>query len=196
MSLRPIRLETGRYDIRAMAVGGGWRANAHLRNARKGGVVVARATAETEAAVIAAIRADLTARDAALVAQRQEQPDMGFTVPAAGEYADALAVVTVTPAQRAMLTAHAASGDAGLTATALARAAGYAGYEGANMHYGKLGRAVADVLGMAPPQSQIRDEDLWTGVMAAWVPTPEDAEAAGRWVMYPALREALSDSGL
>ena len=196
MRARPIRLEAGRYDIRAMAVGGGWKATAHLRRARQGAGVIASATADTEDAVVSAIRAMLQARDVGLAAQRREEVRMGFTVPAPGEFQDALAVVVLSPAQRAMLTAHAASGEAGLTATGLARAAGYAGYEGANMHYGKLGRALADLMNVAPPQSLIRGQDLWTGVLAVWVPGPRDDDGAGRWVMYPELRQALSGAAL
>jgi len=61
--------------------------------------------------------------------------------------------------------AHLASPDLLISATRLAQAAEYVGYEGANLHYGKLGQRVAEEIGFTPPRRGDGSE-IWTCAIA------------------------------
>ena len=81
------------------------------------------------------------------------------------EQAFAELLPTMPDSYHAMLRAHLRAPDHLISATRLAEAAGYAGYEGANLHYGKLGYAIADEIGFAPPK-RADGTEIWTCAIA------------------------------
>ena len=88
-------------------------------------------------------------------------------VPAASIYQEAFVVLLpdLSDGYVAMLRAHFAAPDHMISATKLAQAAGYAGYEGANLHYGKLGWRVAQEVGFVPPKRS-DGTPIWTCAIA------------------------------
>lgn len=119
---------------------------------------------------------------------------MQFHVPTVEEFSEALPHVKLTKAQLAILKAHAATGDVGMTAADLAQAGDYADYSTTNLHYGKVGRALADEIGIALPIYKSSGRDGPTGVLATWQPTPNDPDSIGRWVMHRELRASIAES--
>lgn len=86
-----------------------------------------------------------------------------------------------------MLLAHYAAPGRLMSATELARAAGYNVFGGANIHYGILGRRVGECLGLMKPPN-------WTQVLAEG--RGEDpASGHFQWEMRPALGRALEQLG-
>jgi hypothetical protein len=101
--------------------------------------------------------------------------------------------------QIAMLRAHYSAQDHTLTATQLSRAAGYAGYESANLHYGKLGRELAEMLEWQPHGNKA-DDSAWTYALAT--DADEAAREEGqeiawewRWKMRPEIVAMLRERG-
>ncbi len=115
-------------------------------------------------------------------------------VPNSARFQDALlALRPIADGQMKMLREHFRAPGHRLTATQLADAAGYPNYRTANLHYGKLGRALGEYLSFPPPQ-QDKGEPLYTSVIAFG----EDGTGIGDkahyvWTMRPELVEALSD---
>ncbi|HEX8388620.1 MAG TPA: hypothetical protein VF636_06355 [Sphingomonas sp.] len=134
-------------------VGGTWRAQAYLRKA-----LVAKATGVTRKDAVAAVVSELERLEAVELAERDEEG-----VPSTETYREALAGIlpTLPPGHKAMLAAHLRAPDHLITATLLAKAAGYSGYEGANLQYGKLGQRVAEAVGFAPPTRE-NGTTIWT----------------------------------
>ena len=120
---------------------------------------------------------------------RRYDAAMKFHVPSTEDYAAALPRTRFNAAQLAMLSAHADAGGRGLTATELARAAGYDRASSANLHYGKAGRLLAQSLAVdiSPSNSRV---DLPTAVIGHWLETPGE-DSIGRWIMYPELVQAI-----
>lgn len=71
-----------------------------------------------------------------------------YEVPTAAKYAEALASLSMSEGQRKMLMRHYNIHNRTVTYTELAEAAGYETYSAANLHYGKLGAALGEKLGM------------------------------------------------
>jgi hypothetical protein len=71
-----------------------------------------------------------------------------YRVPRAAQYVCALNEITIGEAQRKMLEFHFKAHNRTVTFTELATAAGYDSYGAANLHYGKLGAALGERLGM------------------------------------------------
>ncbi len=116
----------------------------------------------------------------------------GRVIGSQADFEDALAVVQISDAQRLMLQAHYRATNRTLTATELARAAGYSDYVTANNLYGRLGKAVADAAGLPPAPAQRRDDAVvWTGVLA-WGTGEPDEHGQYRWRMYDALARAIA----
>ncbi|WP_410219160.1 hypothetical protein [Paracoccus sp. (in: a-proteobacteria)] len=142
---------------------------------------------------MAIIAAALDERDRELRAQWRLDERTGFLVPTTGECELAIQMASLGGSQLMMLKAHAAAGDAGMSALQLAQAGGYADFSSANMHHGKGGRKLAEQMHAKLPESQVRaGEDVPTTAIATWLPTPGDPHNTGRWIMHPELREAVS----
>ena len=109
------------------------------------------------------------------------------------EYRRAFRTLSVGKHHEDMLRAHANAPDHTLTATELARAAGYDSYEAANAHYGRLGRQVAEFLDLSPRVHPQRGEPVWTMAIAAGVDEAEGENAHWRWTMHPEVVHALQD---
>lgn len=74
-------------------------------------------------------------------------PD-NFFVPSAQDYASALTELKISDNQLTMLEFHYLAHNRTVTYTDLAEEAGFVGYTGANVQYGKFGRALGDALSM------------------------------------------------
>jgi hypothetical protein len=112
------------------------------------------------------------------------------TPPSGKEYVDAFRKILNDLADNyvAMLKAHYHAPDQTLTATELAEAAGYSTHSSANLHYGKVGKLLSDVMpivlekqsdgtpvytsALATPGERTIDEQYWT-----WKLRPEVAFA-------------------
>lgn len=120
---------------------------------------------------------------------RRHDDALDFDVPTAQEYAMAIRGSDLTDKQVAMLRAHAASGEQGMTAGELAAVAGYKNQSSANLHYGKCGRLLAEAIDLEAPQVRSGDEKALTGIIASAGPAREDEALV--WIMHPELREAV-----
>lgn len=178
----------GRYLIRSMKVRAEWRAAA-LRAGTWTGVSV---SAATEADAILGVKRSLDS-------SREEQKALrgvdGY--PTALEVGQALAVITMTDAQRAMLQAHFEAPAHILTAGALANAGGYESYVSANSQYGALARKLAEELEWQPPRND--GVPTWTFALATGADgeTRAETESLGRsnwrWRLRPEVVQALQD---
>jgi hypothetical protein len=109
------------------------------------------------------------------------------------EYLRAFRALSIGEHHEAMLRAHANAADYALTATELARAAGYDSFEAANIHYGRLGRQIAEFLDLPPPVHKRRGEPIWTMVLAGGADEAEGEDDHWRWRMHPEVVDALQD---
>lgn len=185
----PTVIEYDKYTLRAGMMSGVWTARAFYKSPSRTKGIVMEVTGESEEAVLIDLKNKLDELRARLLAARRRDEAMKFDVPSCEEYAMALQLTQFSDAQLAMLKAHAAAGDSGMTAGELASAGGYADFSSANLHYGKCGRAIAETLSIVPPESNLRDSDVPTVVLAA----AGEARPKGEfvWVMYPELRRAI-----
>ena len=191
----------GHYEIKSGPLAGTWAANAFRRK-----TLVARASGASRDEAVAAVKAELDRIDGQALSERDEEG-----APSAKVYEEAFAILlpTLPDSYVAMLRAHLHAPDRLISATKLAEAAGYAGYEGANLHYGKLGERVAEEIGFVPP---IREDGtkIWTCTIArdrsldTEFPDTSMLEALLRnvdthhfeWQMRPQVAEALRSLGL
>ena len=90
----------------------------------------------------------------------------------------------------AMLRAHATAPEGVMTATELAEAAGWPSYTSANVHYGNLGRDVAQTLHLTLPPIGENGSPVWTMALADDAGLRDEA-GRWRWRMHPELVEAL-----
>jgi hypothetical protein len=114
------------------------------------------------------------------------------------------ALMPITEGQQKMLRAHYRAPERTITAAQLAKAAGYVDFRGANAQYGILGRLVYEQHPVDLPRR--RDDSLvYTFSIADPEATDtgrlldglsEDEEAQWRWVMRPAVAEALRAVGI
>lgn len=168
----------GIYTVHALRIGKSFKARALAGDHR-----VVDGEGDSAAAAIAAVRGKL----------EQFRPARRADVPLAREYRYALALLgrKVTTGQWAMLRAHAAAPDRTLTATQLAEAAGYADYTAVNLHYGKLGAAIAKLLDIPLPTGT-NGKPVSTFALATG--TGEDDLAQWRWTMHEELAEAVAEA--
>ncbi|UPU37815.1 hypothetical protein M1B72_08940 [Geomonas paludis] len=91
-----------------------------------------------------------------------------------------------------MLTAQYRARHSTITATALAKAAGFSHYGAANIHYGKLAHRLADRLGFKPPTGSNGRVLYWTTLSYC------ESESSGefRFIMRPELAQALKMLGI
>ncbi len=114
-------------------------------------------------------------------------------VATAAEYADYFAAHPPAEHERAMLAAHAAQSV--MTATELAKAAGWKDFSSANLHYGKLGKSVSDYLGLGNHLPLNRDgSPVWTYALAVDAGDPSASEF--QWRIHPELVDGLKLAGL
>lgn len=108
----------------------------------------------------------------------------------AEEYARFLRTQPVAAHHHALLTAHARAPDQVMTATELAEAARWDSHSSTNVHYGQLGRQVAEFLELRPVTFA---EPIWTSVLADTADGRWGAEGREfRWRMHRELVEALA----
>lgn len=184
-----VSIDYGKFTLKAGQLSGVWTARAFLRTGPGGHGIAHQATGKDASAALDALRAQIDDEAARRRGQRRHDPATGFDVPTREDYADGLRGADLTDRQRVMLQAHAAAGDAGLTATELAEVAGYRNFNTANLHYGKAGRLMAEAMDVTAPESRLRDDLVQTGILAHGGTPRADGEFV--WVMHPELREAL-----
>jgi hypothetical protein len=112
-----------------------------------------------------------------------------MTVPAVAEYVSALRAIQITDNQRKMLRFHHSSPGHVVSATLLAREAGFEDFSGANLQYGLLAAEVLRQLG--------RDlgDRVKIGILVHFVDPHFAANAEFLWVMRPQVVEALEELG-
>lgn len=104
--------------------------------------------------------------------------------PSAQEYEEAFRSLDLSETHRDMLKVHYEAPEHTITATQMARAVGYSKYGAANMHYGRLGRLVAENLDFDP-----LNEHLGTLV------TFEKRNGEWHWIMRYQVSRALESLG-
>lgn len=182
------QIDHGRYLIRTGPMAGGWAAQAFLGKKQVGD----RQVGSSKEEVIEKTSQMLDEREARIVSGRGADGS-----PSADEYAEAFARLgKLPPSYEAMLDAHLAAPDNRITATQLANAAGYENFNGANLHYGKLGLMLAEELNFNPPR-RADGTVIWTATLATWLDAAEpSAESQSHdehfiWIMRPQVVEAL-----
>ena len=180
----------GRYDLKAMKMKDTALARAFIHGVTGAGIV-AEAKGKTVDDAMEALKAAVAEVEEERTAARRHIDATGFDVPTPAEFERALGAAKISDRHWDMLHAHAASGDDGLTAAGLAKAAGYKSQNAANTQYGKLGEAIAEAVGVEMPRTAMHEDvAAGTGVLAE-----PGAEREGEfvWVMHPELREALAE---
>lgn len=147
----------GRYEIKSGPLAGAWAANAIVHK-----TVIAKAAGATREDAIARLKGDLEQMEQLALSECDTEG-----APPASVYERAFShlLPAMPDSYIAMLRAHLAAPDHLISATKLAAAAGYSGYEGANLHYGKLGQRVAEEIGFVPPHREDGTE-IWTCAIA------------------------------
>lgn len=103
----------------------------------------------------------------------------------AAEYVNAFRQLVMPPHHMRMLQANYHAPNRTITATMMAKAMGYPNYNTANLHYGKLGRLLAEQLGWNPlPQQTV-----------FVIVTFEKPEKEWHWIMRSAISSALEQLG-
>jgi hypothetical protein len=183
----PTELKYGRYAIRTIETDKGWSGRA-FRGGRVSGNIV---SGNTEELTVLAVKAAIDAAKSNEISKRAES---GF--PTALEVREAINAIAITGNQRAMLNAHRAAPDRIMTATELAKAAGYANYSAANIQYGILGRKLAEELEWTPPA--FGGVPIWTFALATGADgdTRAESEPIGlenwRWQLRSEVNDALT----
>lgn len=112
------------------------------------------------------------------------------------DYCRALAALapSLTEGQRAMLMAHYHAPHRTITATQLAAAAGYEGYQGANLQYANVAKAIADFAHFAPPKRESNDLPFWTFTLAdGYWQKSKQGDSTWHWVLRPQVVAALHE---
>lgn len=182
------------WTLRVTPLDGAW-AGAATRAGRDGARrVLPRESGLDRAAVLAALRARIDARHAGFVAARKLAEPVD--VASAEEFLDALDFVDPKGARLRMLVRHASAPGRELSAAEIGRVGGYDGVWGANMHYGKLARDIAEAMDLRPePELLASHQAAWTMVIAEDAGR-RDAEGGFVWRMHAPLAEALRRLGL
>ena len=190
----------GRYEIKSGPLAGAWAANAILHK-----TVVAKAAGSTREEAVTHLKSELDRMEQLALSECDTEG-----APSASVYERAFRhlLPDMPDSYIAMLRAHLAAPDHLISATKLAEAAGYSGYEGANLHYGKLGQRVADEIRFVPPRREDGTE-IWTCAIArdtsmdTEYPDTSILEALSRnmetlhfeWQMRPQVVQALRALG-
>lgn len=176
----------GRYSIKTIQAGGGWQARA-FRGMKSAGPVQA---ADTRDAATLAVKAYL---DETGASERASRGADGY--PASATIRDAIDRIRMTDGQRNMLNAHLDAPDHVLTATQLSQAAPYRDYHAANMHYGLLGRMLAEEMDWEPRKRK-DGTPVWTYALANDADDESNSavgqsEGEFRWRLRSEVAEAL-----
>ncbi len=110
-------------------------------------------------------------------------------LPSVLEYKDAFRAVDLSEGQRAMLRAHYLAPNHTITSTDLADAAGYKGWQGANLQYGLLGKKLRDILNYFDAYGQE------SYVLAEFYQPGTRGNIDWLWVMHANVVEALRALG-
>ena len=167
MIKKPTKLEYRNRTIKAMEMGTGAAAMIHPE--------VHRINGNSTDEVIRLAREWIDNKYQMQYSQRRA-PHIGT----AEEYFDALQFLKLGPHEVAMLEAHKAADKQRLTAPQLSAAAGWEGAGPANIHYGYLGRRLAEYLELGLSE---KDDKYWTQAIADY-----DGDY---WIMHPEVIEAL-----
>lgn len=100
----------------------------------------------------------------------------------------------LTDGQLAMLRAHYLAPNHSITATELAKAAGYSSYSAANLHYGNLGNALYEEYPLDLPKR--KDGSVIATFMLATAGNKEADEKEWVWEMRPEVVNAVETLGL
>lgn len=192
----------GRYQIKSGPYSGAWAANAIRHKA-----IVAKSAGATREEAIHNLKTELARLEQLALSECDTE---GAPSAAAYERAFGQLLPEMPDSYIAMLRAHFCAPDYLISATKLAEAAGYSGYEGANLHYGKVGQRVAEEIGFLPPR---RDDgtEIWTCAIArdtsmdteypdtsmldALLRTMETETSHFEWQMRPQVVQALKALG-
>lgn len=182
----------GGYLVKVGVLNGTWTARAFAEAAASRGGIVAETTGPTPDAAEATLCAELDRKRVEVV--RARRIDGNFAVPTVEEYERALASLDrdgrLTAEHRLMLKTHAEAGDAGLSETDIASAAGYDRYNTANASYGRLGRMLGAAIGVTAPDTEVRPAGVPTRILAEESAT-RDPKGHFVWIMHRELRAAL-----
>jgi|SRR5215213_4181988 len=109
-------------------------------------------------------------------------------VPSTESYKEALLRIRGTMPEKhlQMLLAHYGAPNHTITATELAKAVGYKGFQAVNLQYGQLGRKLRDVMGYAA-------EGQASYVIASFLPPGAEGNPDWLWIMHPEIARALED---
>lgn len=182
----------GRYLIKSWPLGQLWQARAYIGDRQIG----EKEVADDPEAALAQLKIRLDAREGEIADGRG-----GDGSPSSVEYLEALQRLHMSDGQRAMLRAHLEAPDHCITATELARAAGYQNYNAANLKYGELGQALAIEMNYNPPTRE-DGSVIWTAAIAGWDENADsdrldramerrDDDGHFEWIMRPQVVQAL-----
>lgn len=93
---------------------------------------------------------------------------------------------------RALLVAHAAAPDRTLSAGQLAEAAGWSDFGATNLHYGRLGKEVAQALELELPRHSDGTVVATAALAGSADPDWKPVNGLFRWRMYEEVAEALT----
>lgn len=140
----------------------------------------------------AGMRAVIDARAAARASCRRRT--QGIDVPSADEFREGLQIAAPDKREWRMLQAHAAAPDRTLASAALAAAGGWRRHDPETSPYGRLGRRMAERLGLGLVLPRPGEAEAWIAILAEPAPV---GGPAGRvvWRQHPELSEALRRLG-
>jgi hypothetical protein len=111
-------------------------------------------------------------------------------MPTVKEFKDTLTTAKFNPKRIRLLRVHYHAPNRTMSAKQLAKAVGYAGYQGVNLQYGKLGYAMGKALQHTPTETYDDGRPIWTWVLATGkYPDSGDWE----WTLRPELAQALEE---
>jgi hypothetical protein len=120
------------------------------------------------------------------------KPKRGFMVPTMQQYREVLSTLDIQDDQRRMLEAHYRAPNRSITFTQLSAAGkpGETTQDYANLRYGKLGRALGDVIGFSFVDAEERPGKLFYS-SALGMPDPYPVGKEFQLVMYHSLADAI-----
>jgi hypothetical protein len=186
-----IRLgEHGRYQIKSGRLSGEYVARAFPKPPTNARGLIAEARGATEEAAIAALYDVIDAREVRRTDERRADATTGVTIPSTEEYAEALAHVTLSQPQRAILTALAFADEGGVAEWSLASAAGYKSNASANRALASAGLLIASYLSLETPADDASN-DYDGAMILAYRGKKKKEEDPGNWILHAEMRQAV-----
>lgn len=96
----------------------------------------------------------------------------------------------IAPIQLQMLQAQCRAPDCTISATQMAQQLKFKSFAAARLHYGTMGRLIADKLGYAPPQKG-KGTPCWWFTLSTLREGPDGSDGQFEWMMRPELAAAL-----